>query len=310
MSVGHKMLDLGEVYRTAESVKASRARRNAIESVNRRQNAVEKERAAYMGGDGKAMGRMIIADPQSAAQFQGALAKMGEPERKAAAERAETIGRAAAMILSAPAADRPRIYAEIRNTLPDEWKGKLPEQYVEGVVMQVAAGAKETMDIIEGQAKHRNNLALEDKKSGNKLAEEQRNAARADKIRAENRKNELSDADADRAFKLKLKREKEGAKGGNAIKTADSNAIGRAVGDAFGGNFDPVSGTFSGMDKEQARRALGVRARAERIYLDSLTTSRPMTQGEATRQALDEAAGLSDKTGTPAARNDPLGIRD
>lgn len=323
-----KMLDLGQVYRDAEAIKTNRARRNALETINRREDALEKERAAYAGGDTGALGRMVTISPDEAVKFKGAIDKMGEAERAEALKKAETIGRAAAMILTAPAADRARIYGEIRATLPDEWKAKMPETYSEGLVMQIAAGAKETFDLLKIDMRNRNALALEDKKHANdseRDATKHSNALALEGAKNDNaltRDREKADAAMKREeFKAearervekirgeyRVKTKSTGGSGAGGLKPTVSNSIRSAAASLFDGLYDPTTGEMAFTSKDSAQNALNIAARAEEIYKQNPG----LGTNEAVQRAYREVTGGSggdEKTGG-GDDTDPLRIRD
>lgn len=54
----------------------------------------------------------------------------------------------------------------------------------------------------------------------------------------------------------------------NESGVSAENAIYRQVVGAFGGTFDPVTGSIVGLDKDQASRVQGIAARASRSYVD------------------------------------------
>lgn len=92
-----------------------------------------------------------------------------------------------------------------------------------------------------------------------------------------------------------------GQSGGEGMKSADSNAIARAIGTAYGGNYDPVSGTFSGLNKGAALEALAAAARAEQIWMAAQAGNRPIGHRAAANQAMKEAR---------ATGPDPMGLFD
>jgi hypothetical protein len=63
----------------------------------------------------------------------------------------------------------------------------------------------------------------------------------------------------------------------------------------FGGFYDPVSGTFSNMDKDVATRALAIMARAEEIFAEGKLGHR-----QAANKAMGEAKAAADDNDDPA----------
>ncbi len=96
---------------------------------------------------------------------------------------------------------------------------------------------------------------------------------------------------------------KDGAGAGREIKAADSNAIGRATGQLFGGFYDPQSGKITGLSKDEEQRVLSIIEEAERLFLDNPTLGHRQAVAKAARTAGIDIKSLS----RPA--NDPLGIR-
>ncbi len=142
------------------------------------------------------------------------------------------------------------------------------------------------------------------------------------------RNKELDAAQRDRALKaLKAKQDREDKalekkreqavedrdvkeSGLKAIKSADSNAIARAVGTAFGGFYDPVNGTFSGLDPDTATRALSIMGRAEEIWAEAQASGKPIGHRAAANQAMNEAKADSGRGGDGSGdENNPLGLK-
>lgn len=82
---------------------------------------------------------------------------------------------------------------------------------------------------------------------------------------------------------------------GGALKAADSNSIFRQAASLFGGQWDPVTGRFSGLEKDQAVQAQNIAARASEIY-----ASEGVPHAVAVQQAFNEMAG----GGAPAPQGD------
>ena len=91
------------------------------------------------------------------------------------------------------------------------------------------------------------------------------------------------------------------------MKPSDSNAIARAIGDAFGGIYDPQKGTFTGLDKDLAARVLAIMARAEEIWAEAKASGKPIGHRTAANRAMKEGKAARGGSG---AGSDPLGIRN
>jgi len=133
-------------------------------------------------------------------------------------------------------------------------------------------------------------------------AQRQEGFGRTDAQRAQTRSDKLETRDI-----LEAGRDRREGLGSNddGMKSADSNAIARAIGNAFGGFYDPVNGTFTGINKDVATRALSIMARAEQIFAEAQASGKPIGHRTAADQALREAQNA----GVGEADNDPLGLR-
>lgn len=74
-----------------------------------------------------------------------------------------------------------------------------------------------------------------------------------------------------------------------AMLAAMSNSIGRTVDSAFGGYMHPVTGKMMGMSGKESE-ALGVRAKAEQIYMDHYYKGTPITPATAVQMAMGAQA--------------------
>ena len=98
-------------------------------------------------------------------------------------------------------------------------------------------------------------------------------------------------------------REGDGGAGGK-FTASDSNAIARASAELYGGFYDPVSGRFSGLNREEQQQIAALNEEAERIF-----KARGGALGH--RQAVAEAARIQGVQiqSLQGRRNDPAGIR-
>lgn len=89
------------------------------------------------------------------------------------------------------------------------------------------------------------------------------------------------------------------------LKAADENAIYKQAASLFGGMYDPMSGRFSALSKDDAQRTQAIAERATRVFVDSggsVTRSQAVTQ--AAREMGIDISNLGNQKDS-----DPLGIR-
>jgi hypothetical protein len=326
-NVSYRPLDVGQILRDVEDIKGARTNRMIRENAMKRQGQMDEARRGALQGKLSSLGDLITMSPDGAVQFMDAVTRMGDDQRVKAKKSIEDTGRMAAYVLGGETPEeQAQRYAIILEQLPDDVRSKMPDQYDPNVVKFHLSKAMETSKVFDAataegkaDAKHQNALELEGAKAENAMelqgakgenaltlqGAKAEDATALEGVKAENALT-LEDAKAQRQLteigaKGDQARKTNAAKGeGSGIKSADSNNIGRAVSTAFGGFYDPVNGTFSGLDKDTATRALAIRARAERIFMDSRGT---IGHGEAVEQAMEEA-----KDGKDGDDGDPLGL--
>lgn len=259
-------IDLGEVYRTVEAVKTSRAARGASEAATGRTNAIAQAAAGANPAQPETMAALIALDPKMAGDITAAYTGMDEAARATAKTQAETLGQLAYGVQSA--ADPVAAYAAVLEGLKPEERAGLPESYDPNWVTLQLARAREIdgiYDRIDAEAAdargQSNALQLETVKSGNSEA-----AAVADDERGQTNALALEGVKADNSIREKVAVEE--AKGAGGVDTAGSNAIAKSTAALFGGTFGP-DGSFGGMDEAQSRKALEVAAEAERLIKDT-----------------------------------------
>lgn len=240
-------IDLGEVYRTVEAVKTSRAARGAAATATANTNAINQAAATANPADPATMAPLIALDPAKAKAVTDAYTALDEAGRAKLKAQNEQLGQLAAGVLSAP--DPAAAYTQLIAALPPEAQGSVPPQYDENWVRARLGQATEIdkiYDSFEAQANdardQTNAIAMEDHEQANRIALE---ATKSD--------NTIRETVA-----------KAETEGGGALDTAASNAVSRATAALFGGTFGP-DGSFGGMDQQQAVKALEVAAEAEKL---------------------------------------------
>jgi hypothetical protein len=88
-------------------------------------------------------------------------------------------------------------------------------------------------------------------------------------------------------------------KDGGGMSSADASLIYRQVVGIFGGTYDPITGTITGLDKDQTVRAQRLAAQASRKYVDSKGA---LTVAEAVDQAMNGSPGDTPTGGRGGAR--------
>lgn len=301
--VRYRPLDYAQILRDVEDIKGARTNRRVRENVMTRQDQMDEARRGFLQGRLGSMDDLITLSPDGAMKFMDAVDRMGQDERARAQESIENTGRMAAYVLQGETPEeQAQRYAAIRQSLPPDQAKMLPEEYDPNVVRLHLSRAMETSKLFDV-------MTAEDVATTT--------AGRAAGVRAEKRANVLSDTAqereeemADAAAKQKNVLAQIGAKGGEARETAaakaaatatakatappegmtsaESNTISRLVGDLFGGLYDPQTGTFRNLSKDERPRAHKMKARAERIFLDARNSGRHLTPAEAVQQAKDE----------------------
>jgi len=239
-------IDLGEVYRTAEAVKTSRAARGANEAAAAKTNAISQAAAVADPAKPETMATLIALDPKMASDITSAYTAMDEAARAKAKAQTEQLGQLAYSVQSAT--DPAAAYATVLEALKPEERAGMPATYDPNWVTLQLARAREIdsiYDAIDAEAKdaraQTNAIALDDHQLQNDITLEG--------VKSDNTIRETV-----------AKTEAEGG----GIDTTASNAIARQTAALFGGTFGP-DGSFGGMDEEQSRKALEVAAEAERL---------------------------------------------
>ncbi|MEM1149076.1 MAG: hypothetical protein AAGI03_00755 [Pseudomonadota bacterium] len=315
------LVDLGKIYRDAEAVKASRLRTQALQTKMNQRETLQKERAAYMGGDKAALDRMTVIAPEEAASFSEQLQRLEAPEIARIQKSNEAMAKLAAFILNKPEGEREAIFNEFLPSLSPEIQKRYSSGYNERKLQFDLAKMYEVDQILsmaKDQRQHNNAIAqervkqegrvdLENVKSGNaiKLAEKRGEiGADADErkfrldgkaaAREGKRKEELAvlKAQLERET-LKLRREK-----GVSISPGETEAINAVISGRFG---SPEVRT-----EENAIFAIRVAARAEEILIEAKAAGTPMGGNMAAERALTEIEG--EAGGGADDASDPLGI--
>lgn len=261
-------IDLGEVYRTVEAVKTSRAARGANEAATAKTNAITQAAAVANPSNPASMAPLIALDPKMASDITAAYTGMDEAARTAEKAKTERLGQLAYGVQSAD--DPAAAYATILEALKPEERAGMPAQYDPQWVTLQLARAREIdsiYDSIDAQAADErgqtNAIALQENAQDNSI--------------------ELEGIKSDNTIRETVaKTEAEGAAGG-ALETAASSAVSRATAALFGGTFGP-DGSFGGMDQQQAVKALEVASEAEKL----MQADKALSVNDAVRRAAEK----------------------
>lgn len=90
------------------------------------------------------------------------------------------------------------------------------------------------------------------------------------------------------------------------MKASDSNTIGRSVGEFLGATYSPITGTFSGLNREEAQQAITIKEEASRIFREG---QGQISHEEATAAAVRQF-GVAIRSIQDERATDPAGIRN
>lgn len=278
-------IDLGNVYRTVEAVKASRATRGAAERTA--QNALAARGAAATlaanPSDPAALAGLVALDPQMAQDVLKAYEAADTNQRAQLDRQNEVLGQAAAAVLQS--SDPAAAYAQMRSQLPPEAQAGMPAEYNENWVTLQLSRATEVDKLyatITDQATAATNRT-------NALADDERDQQQAIELEGVRHNNQLARDVAQSELTIQEQEAKAVAEGAAAgIDNADASLIYRQSVGLMGGTFDQA-GNLQSLDPALAAKVQEITARASRIYREMPPGQRD--HAEAVKQAA-QALGI------------------
>jgi len=299
-------IDLGNVYRTVEAVKASRATRGAQETATENALATQtltREAAANAIAnptDPKALAAVAILDPTAAKTLGDIFTAADETKRAELDRQNDILAQTAAAVLEAE--DPAAAYQQFRGQLPAEAQAGMPATFDANWVKLQLARATEVDKLYESL----NSKATAEVERTNELADDATDHSQAIELEGIKRDNAIATDIA--------KAETEGTSG--ALKAADANAIFRYSAELFGGIFDSA-GNLQNLDPGLRAKVAEVATRAESYMIRD-----KLPHLEAVKKAAAElgvafpgstpgpALGMPAPAGAAAPANpaDPLGL--
>jgi hypothetical protein len=270
-------IDVGEIYRTVEAVKASRAARDLEE--RKQANTLASQEAASNvikqgGNDPAAMAQLAILNPAASKALTDAYAASDERTRKQKREELDQVGSLAATVLQSenPAA----AYTELRNSSPELAKIMPPEYNAQWVQYQLAQAteADKLYDAIDGDRTaardQANKLILQNDAQAATASEGEKNRQNALAIKAEERAFTLNrDATAFKNDLVKIQEKAKADKNGGAaqIDSKDTAPIYKMSLELLGGVFDQ-QGNLQITDPAIRAKGQEIAARASKLWLE------------------------------------------
>ena len=263
-------IDMGQFYRTTESVKGARQDRqsNALaldwkkedrESARQRGQTLNqlRSRVAAGGDDGKTAERQLIAfAPEEATKVQEAFKNMDDRQRQQAEDNIETMGRASAYILEGGTPEeQSQRYQRARANASPEVAQNMPEEYDPNFVQMGLAQARELDDMLKNPEKI--TFGGKDRlyKDGNMLESTTSNAF--------------------------LKGQAGGS--GSDFKSSDESLMFRQAGELLGGIFDQ-QGNLQNLDPDQRSKVQAITTRAAQLFQGGEASTRSQAVTMASRQ--------------------------
>lgn len=310
-------IDVGEVYRTVEAVKASRAAR---ELENRKyQNALSTQAAvskAVEGGaqDPASMAALVALNPEAAKTLTETYKAMDERSRATERDRLDKIGTVAGGILQAE--DPAKTYEAVRSSDPELAKLMPPEFSADWVKVQLARATEtdKLYDAIDGdrvaQRDQQNKLVLQDDAQAATASEGDKNRANNLAIKADEKQfkiNQDATAFKNDLVKIEAKAKAEGL-GKNQIEAKDTAPIYKMALELLGGVFD-VNGNLQVTDPELPSKAQAIAARASKLWLEGAESHAAAVQAAAKELGVNQPAAAPEAPADPFAGGaDPLNI--
>lgn len=281
-------IDVGEIYRTVEAVKASRANR-ALEERKHANTLATQELASNVvksgGTDPNAMAQLAVLNPDAAKALTDAYTAGDERTRKLKRDELDRVGSLAATVLQSenPAA----AYTELRNSSPELAKIMPPEYNAQWVQYQLAQAteADKLYDAIDGnrtaERDQANKLALQNDAQAATAAEGEKNRNNALSVADANRAASAAEKAADREFTLnrdraafkddlvKIEAKAKADKGAAAgqIDSKDTAPIYKMSLELLGGVFDQ-QGNLQITDPAIRAKGQEIAARASKLWLE------------------------------------------
>lgn len=309
-------IDVGEVYRTVEAVKASRAARDLEERKLQNTLATQAALSRVASGDmndPRAMAQLVALNPEAAKTLTETYTAMDERARKQERDRIEQIGSVAGAILQAT--DPEAAYKSVRASNPELAK-IMPENYdPEYVKVQMARAleADKIFDSIDSEKKAErtfaNQLTLQDDAQAATAAEGEKNRANALAIKDQERQFTLNrDATAFKndLVKIEAKAKAEGL-GKNQIEAKDTAPIYKMALELLGGVFD-VNGNLQVTDPQLPAKAQEIAARASKLWLEGAESHAAAVQAAAKQLGISYEGGTGGGADPFANGADPLNI--
>lgn len=153
MAANQYGIDLGEIYRTVETVKGARTQNklaslqlSQAEKQGEIQNKLSGIRTKAVTGDVSAQQELLSLDPKQGPAFIEAIGKMDDRQRQNTKNNIEQIGQISSFVLSgSDLAEQQRRYALARSNMNPDAVKNLPEQY-DPEFMQYSLAKATSMD--------------------------------------------------------------------------------------------------------------------------------------------------------------------
>ncbi|AFH14474.1 hypothetical protein I904_gp02 [Vibrio phage VvAW1] len=260
-------IDLGQVYRTVESVKGARQSRenNALmmdwkkedrDAARQRSNALSELRGKASTGDQQAMQQLNAFDPEEAKKMLDSLSKMDERQRQQTQENIDAVGKMSAYVLQSENPEQ--AYQLARQSVSPELAAKMPEQYDPNFLQMQLARARQIDELLQNP--ERMTFGTEDRlyKDGRVI---ERTTSSQELDRQTSRQNALTRASGD-----------------GGLKSADESLMYRQAGELLGGLFDQ-QGNLQNLDPATRGKVQSIATEAAKIYSQGgVTRSQAVTQ--------------------------------
>lgn len=283
-------IDVGEIYRTVEAVKASRANRDLEERRLNNTLATQEAIKATVASGGidnpQAMAQLVALNPEAAKTLTDTYTAMDERARKAERDRIEQIGAVAGGILQAK--DPAAAYDAVRRSSPELAK-LMPEQYDEDFVkvqLARAAEADKLFDSIDGdrtaERDQANKLALQHDAQAATASEGEKNRANQLAIKAQDQEFTINrDKQAFKDDLVKIEAKAAADRGGATVESKDASLIYRQSLELLGGVFDEA-GNVQMLDPQLRSKGQEIAVRATKFFGEGLS------HAEAVKRAAQE----------------------
>lgn len=300
--------DLGNALATAEDIKAARMR-NAVSAQSiQDQNAFRGAATAALPPGSGPIGQAAVIDPQKSAQFLSVVQGMDDTKKAQVQENIDKVGQAASYILSQPEDQQAATYLKVKGMLDPKVRASMPATFDKDWV---------SMQLV--QATHADQLMKSGHDVANGVAYPTNAESPIGKLALDLHNRVITQDQFDAGFAKETK----AALQATGIKESDMGRIQGITASQFGGTYDPMTGSFAGLDPTQAPRALAVMSTAAQLYQQHAGDATPMDHATAVKQAMAMVAAQAPPPPTDGAAvptsaggsvpvtggNDPLGIR-